>query len=106
MPEIDNMDPLLQLVVDQDLVSPDQLEDVLEEHEQTGKQIAHILVDLGILDQDQLLEVIAGYLGTDVVNLPAIDIPPDVIHSIPASVARMYNVVPMQATPKAVTLAV
>jgi len=41
-----------------------------------------------------------------VVNLPALDIPPDIIHRVPASVARMYNVVPTSMTDNAVELAV
>jgi type IV pilus assembly protein PilB len=58
------------------------------------------------MKEDQILQVIAEYLGTRVINLPATDIPPGVIQSVPASVARMYNVVPVQAGPTAVTLAV
>jgi type IV pilus assembly protein PilB len=58
-----------------------------------------------ICPQDTLLAMIAETLGTRVVNLPATDIPPDVVHAIPASVARMYMVVPVDKGSNSVTLA-
>ena len=49
--------------------------------------------------------MIAESLGTRVVNLPATDIPPDVVRIIPASVSRMYMVVPVSKGINSVTLA-
>ena len=88
------------------VVTDEQVEDIHEEHEQTGKTVRHMLVDMEILSEDDLLSVIAGELGTRVVNLPATDIPVDVIHSVPASVARMYNAVPVEMGVNSVVLAV
>jgi type IV pilus assembly protein PilB len=103
---LETVDPLLQLVSEQGLLTPDQADDVQDEHRETGKSVRSVLIDSGLLGEDDLLEVIAGYLGTRVVNLPATDIPPDVVRSVPASVARMYNCVPVEAGPNSVTLAV
>ena len=99
-------DPLLELVVEQGYVTAAQVADIREEHEQTGKTVRHMLVDMEILGEDDLLEVMAGYLGSRVINLPATDIPVDVIHSVPASVARMYNTVPVEMGVNSVVLAV
>ena len=99
-------DALLLLVVDKALVSAEQAEDIQEEHRHTGKPVRGILLDMQVVSEDKLLEVIAEYLGVRVVNLPATDIPPDVIHSVPASVARMYNAVPVSAGSNSVELAV
>ena len=99
-------DPLLQLAAEKDLVTPEQAEDIQEEHKHTGKPIRQMLLDLEIVSEDRLLDIVAEYLGVSVVNLPAMDIAPDVIHSVPASVARMYNAVPVNAGPASVELAV
>ncbi len=99
-------DTLLALLVDQGILSSEQMTDISEEHAESGKLIRNIVTDLGLVEPDQLLEVMAGYLGTHVVNLPAIDIPVDIVHRVPASVARMYNVVPVSMTDTAVELAV
>ena len=106
MVEIQFMDPVLQLTVDQGLLSHEQAEEVQIEKEGTGKSVRSILVDSGYLSEDEVLNAMAVYLGTRVINLPATDIPPDVLHSVPASVARMYNVVPVEAEPNRVTVAV
>jgi type IV pilus assembly protein PilB len=106
MAETQFTDPLLRLVVEQSAVSVAKAVEIEEEHARSGKPFRSLLVDGGYCTEDQLLDLIAGYLGTHAVNLPATDIPPDVIHSVPASVARMYNVVPVQTTPNSVVLAV
>ncbi len=106
MDEVTLNDPLLDLLVEQGILSGEQMEDIASGHAESGKTIRNIVVDLGLIEEDPLLEVIAGYLGTHVVNLPAIDIPVDIIHRIPASVARMYNVVPVAMTDTSVEVAV
>ncbi len=100
------LEPLLQLMEEHELVPPEQLRALQQQHADTGKPLRALVLDLGVLNEDQLLELIAGYQGTRVINLPATDIPPDVIHSVPASVARMYNCVPVESTGNTVELAV
>ncbi len=99
-------DPLLELLVEQGFLTGEQMEDIAAEHAETGKPVRNMVVDRGLIEGDALLEVIAGYMGTHVVNLPALDIPPDIIHRVPASVARMYNVVPVAMTDSSVEMAV
>jgi type IV pilus assembly protein PilB len=104
--EVDIDDPLFQLVVEQEFLSDEQIATVLADQKETGKTFKNVLIDLEMMIEDDLLELIAGYLGTKVINLPATDIPPDVIHNLPASVARMYNVVPVESLGNSTILAV
>ncbi len=106
MAELTFEDQLLQFVYEQGLIDDDRAGTVVQEHEDNGKSVRHLLVDMEFIAEDELLDVIAGYHGSRVINLPATDIPPDVVHSVPASVARMYNVVPISLTNTAVELAV
>jgi type IV pilus assembly protein PilB len=87
------------------MVTAEQLQEILEEHQRSGKPVREIVTNMEICPQDTLLAMIAETLGTRVVNLPATDIPPDVVHAIPASVARMYMVVPVDKGSNSVTLA-
>jgi len=100
------VDTLLNLVVEQGLIEVPMAVELEEEHNQTSKSIRNIIVDRGLIEEDQLLEVIANYLGTRVVNLPALDIPPNVVHAVPASVARMYNTVPVELGRNSVEMAI
>jgi len=106
MAEIRFQDALLQLVVDQGYLTDEQGQMVETEHVENGKPVRTLLTDLEFVGEDELLDIIAGYHGTSVINLPATDIPPDVIHSLPASVARMYMAVPVELGPNSVVLCV
>ncbi len=106
MAEIRFQDALLQLVVDQGYLTDEQGQMVETEHVENGKPVRTLLIDLEFVGEDELLDVIAGYHGASVINLPATDIPPDVIHSLPASVARMYMAVPVELGPTSIVLCV
>jgi type IV pilus assembly protein PilB len=105
MAEAELHDPLLQQLREERLLTAQQAEDITDEHERTGKAVRQLLADLGVLTDAQLLEVIARMLGTRVVRLPDLDIQPDTLHAVPVSVVRMYNMVPVETGPNAVTLA-
>ena len=101
----DHEDPLLQVLLEQDLLTREQADAVYADHLEDGDPIRKILLEWEYLVEDDLLGAIAGYIGSEVVDLLTIDLPPDVVHAIPASVARMYNVVPIEAGVNSVTLA-
>jgi type IV pilus assembly protein PilB len=105
MPDLHHTEPILQLLDANGLATADQLQEAVEEHQRSGKSIREIVINMEIIPEDSLLELIASSLGTRVVNLPATDIPPEVVRAIPASVARMYMVVPVERGNNAVTLA-
>ena len=54
-----------------------------------------ILQDFGIMKLDDILQVEANYLGTEVVSLRDREISPDLLKTIPANVARMYRCMPV-----------
>ncbi len=105
MQDVQSQDAVLQLLSAQGLISAEQEQEVLEEHQRSGRPIRNIVVEMEILPEDALLELMADNLGVKVIHLPATDIPPDVVHSIPTSVARMYMVVPVDKSANSVTLA-
>src|SRR5882724_10785772 len=87
--------PLLSLIKENNLVDDLQYEEVQGEFKRTGKPVIQILQDFGIMDLDTVLQVIADHLGTRVVPLRDSEIPPQVIQSIPANAARMYQCLPV-----------
>ncbi|MBU4200451.1 MAG: GspE/PulE family protein [Verrucomicrobia bacterium] len=105
MDEVTNQDPLLQLLKDNGALTPEQVADVCEEQARTGNSIHKIISDTGVIREDDLLVMIANHLGTTIVNLKEMDIQPTVIQTIPASVARMYNVVPIASKANSIVLA-
>ena len=105
MAEATHMDPLLQLLKDSKVVNATQVDDILEEQKRTGNVMRKVIIDLGIVKEDDLLVMIASHLGTSVINLAGREIPEEVVKAIPASVARMYGVVPISLDASGVVLA-
>src|SRR5262245_41849896 len=92
------LDPLLQLLEDQETMPHARLLEMQAEVPSSGKSARNVALEGAVISEGQLLDLVAGYQGSRVINLPATDIPQEVLHSVPASVARMYNCVPVEAT--------
>jgi type IV pilus assembly protein PilB len=97
---------LTELITERELVAPAQLEEIREEQERTGKPLSQILVDFGLLTEEQLLQAVADHLNLQYVNLSEIDLPTHMIALMPGNVARMYNAIPVAASGNSVTVAV
>src|SRR6266550_5524976 len=91
--EISN--PLLSLIKDQSLIDDLQYEEVLAEFKRSGKPVLQILQDFGVMDLDTVLQVMADHLGTKVVSFRELDLSPQLVQSIPANTARMYECLPL-----------
>ncbi|HEV2392880.1 MAG TPA: GspE/PulE family protein [Verrucomicrobiae bacterium] len=99
----DISNPLLSLVKEQGLVDDLQFEEVVAEFKRSGKPVIQILQDFGIMTLDDILQVIANQLSTEVVTLG--DISPEVIKTIPAKTARMYQCLPVNVDGSSIKIA-
>jgi type IV pilus assembly protein PilB len=91
-----NSDPLLALIKERNLIDDLQFEEVQQEMARTGKPSAEVLSDFGLVDSDTQLQLIAESLGTEVVNLENVQFTPELLQTIPAGTARMYQCVPIE----------
>ena len=98
-------DSICDLLITNGVLEADQAAEFLEECEKSGHTLREHVLSTGVLAEDDLLVMMASYQGCDVIDLSDTEIPQETLKSIPASVARMYNVVPVSATPGSVTLA-
>src|ERR1041385_2326285 len=87
--------PLLALVKERNLIDDLQLEEVVQEQERSGKPVSQILADFDLVDLDNQLIIIAEHLGTEVVSLKDLEIPPEVLKTVPPATARMYQCLPV-----------
>ncbi len=99
-------DPLLDLLVQNGVLDQDAVETIQEEQANSaGKTTRELIVDGGYLDEDSLLGMMAAYQGCEVVDLSKMELDGDTINAIPASIARMYNVLCVGSDGNSVTLA-
>jgi type IV pilus assembly protein PilB len=72
-----------------------QYEEVAAELKRGGAPAFQLLQDFGIMQLDDILQVMANYLGTRVVSLRSVQFTPELLATIPANVARMYQCLPV-----------
>ncbi|MBR1966416.1 MAG: type II/IV secretion system protein [Lentisphaeria bacterium] len=72
-----------------------QIQEITDEHERSGKPVIEIIENFGILSEDQTLEIIAESLGTVVWDFKSADIDQHIIDMVDDNTARSYGVVPV-----------
>lgn len=93
------MDPesetLKSILLSEEICSEDQLLEAEEEYKRSGKPLAEIILDFQFIQEDELLQLIATFLGTDVVDLSQIEIEKQVIDMLDGQTVRMHGVIPI-----------
>ncbi len=84
--------------------SPEQLDELNETHLHTGKSLADVVIDTGLMNKLQVLELVANYL-----QYPFMPHPPELkdetlLRVLKPSVARMYAVVPIRTDATSIDL--
>jgi len=87
--------PLLALIKERSLIDDLQYDEVAAEFKRSGKPVVQILQDFGVMDLDNILQVMADHLGVRVVSFRDLDLSPQLLQSIPASTVRMYECLPL-----------
>ncbi|MBR1587964.1 MAG: Flp pilus assembly complex ATPase component TadA [Kiritimatiellae bacterium] len=102
----EQFDPLLDLLVQNGVLDEEQVATIRDEQKNDGgKPVRQIVIDGGYATEDDLLAMMAAYQGCEVIDLAAMTLDTDTVNAIPASIARMYNVLCVGVEDSAVTLA-
>ena len=72
-----------------------QISEITDEHERSGKPIIEIIENFGIMSEDDTLELIAESLGTVVWDFKLADISHKVIEMVDDNTARSYGIIPV-----------
>ena len=84
-----------ELFIEQRVLQPSQVDDVLSEATLNGKTIAQAIIDSGFVDEEGFYQTIASALGVDFVDLRATEIPPEILKLIPSGLARLHRALPI-----------
>ncbi|PAW69011.1 MAG: type II secretion system protein GspE [Opitutia bacterium Tous-C1TDCM] len=88
------------------IVAIAQLDELNEEHKATGKSLADLVVDLGIIEKEDLLRRIADHLGYDYLAELPVQFAGEAIAAVNGKLARDYGVMPLQADDQNIDLLV
>ena len=84
-----------ELLLDEHLVTPDQLNRALEIHRATGERLGRVLLDMGVVDQEHIARVLSQQIGIEFLHLTGQSLREDVLQLLPATLASQLQAVPV-----------
>jgi len=84
-----------QILIEQGLISDEQLTEALKVQERVPKSLGRILIDLQLIKETDLVRALAHQIGLEFVDLGEFPVDPSATALIPESVARRYRALPI-----------
>src|SRR3989454_1078871 len=95
-----------QILLDEKMVSREQLDRAIQMQHRSGGHLGRILVEQGALSEQQLAKVLSIQWGMAYVELGSLEIDPDVVKVVPQHLAHRHKVLAIEKTRKKLKLAI
>ena len=95
-----------EILVEKKLITPQELESALKEQQRTKEALGKILLKMGLIKEKEFLQAITEQQGIPFVELKYLEIPDNVIQSVPAKFVWHYKVMPINVEGKILTVAI
>ncbi|WP_380168495.1 GspE/PulE family protein [Jannaschia sp. R86511] len=89
------MKQLTDILLDEQLVDPAQLDEAWQEHERVGRPLGRILVEMGHITEAQLVAALASQIGLDFVDLSDHAVDATAVAVLNPAIARRHTVLPI-----------
>ncbi len=99
------LDNIGQKLVDEGLISPDQLAVAQETLKNLGGDLGHVLIKKGFISEEQVLEFLSQRLNIPFMSLKDYTIDQEVIKLVPVSLAKKYHFMPLFKIEDTITVA-
>ena len=93
------------VLLEQELITDEQLRECLSIQRQSGSNLASVLVEKGYLDEEDLVVTLSEQLGIPHIRVAHYNIPQEVLDEVPETIARQYQMLPVSVTGDVLTLA-
>ena len=84
---------LAEMLVEKGLITTDQLNTAINLQKTTDKKIGQILIELGYIKEDKLLQLLAEQLNLDLIDLKTYNLQPDLVKLLPEFYARHFRAI-------------
>ena len=81
------------LLVQNQVISEDQLQAALSEQKQSGQKLGHTLIGMGFIDEQRLLDFLSQQLQIPYIDITAYSLNAETVKMLPETVARRYRVI-------------
>jgi len=86
---------LTTLLIEEELITEEQLLEALERRKETGKSLARTLIEMGLIGESKLTEVLAQHLGLDFVDLGNYRVDMTAVAQLDEKVALRHLAIPL-----------
>lgn len=93
------------ILIKEDVINLDQLKTALEEQRSTGKRLGETLLNLGYIDEHQLVAYLSKQYGVPAINLDQFDISNDTLKLIPRESAIKHKLIPVNKSKDSIVVA-
>jgi type IV pilus assembly protein PilB len=100
------MSRLGELLLRDQIISPEQLQRAQEESRKSGDRLGNALIKTGAIPEEDLTQFLSKQYGVPAVNLAEFDIDPEVISLVPKDVATRHRVVPVNRAGSSLIVAI
>jgi type IV pilus assembly protein PilB len=94
-----------EYLVDQGLVTEEQIQKALDEQKKAGSRLGQTLIDLGFLSEEQMIIALAKQLDLAHIDILSYNLKPDVVNLIPEKIARRYELIAIDKMGDSLTIA-
>ncbi len=88
--------PIGQTLINQGVISDDQLRIALLEQMKLNQPVGRLLVTLGFVSEATLRDALSSYLGKRTITLAQVIIDPAALRLVPCEVAKRYHLLPLE----------
>ena len=92
---MNNKKRLGDLLVELGYITEEQVLEAIKVQKTTGKRLGRIFVELGYITEGGLLDILELQLGIPKINLDLIDIDMNAVSTISEGLAKKYNLIPV-----------
>jgi type IV pilus assembly protein PilB len=94
-----------ELLVEKNYITVEQRDRALEEQKVTGLRLGKMLMQLGFMTEERLIEILSAQLEIPTVTISDIIIPQELLGLLPEDFCRAYKIIPIEIKDKVLTLA-
>ncbi len=88
-----------EILVQQKLLSEEQLQSSLAEQKRTGRKLGRVFIENGFVTEEQISGALAKQLNIPYINLKFYNINPDVVRQLPETQARRFRAIALEDRP-------
>jgi len=86
------------ILIKEDVINLDQLKTAIQEQRETGKRLGETLLNLGYIDEHQLVAYLSKQYGVPAINLDLFDIAADILRTVSRESAIKHKLIPLNKT--------